>query len=87
MLIKAVIVHNLCISRYTICSLEILYPNTHLFLQACTFLARSDLKKPSNRLGFAIGDSVKPKTRDNVTADMKIRCFSLTILDSFCGMV
>ncbi|KAH6757936.1 calcium-dependent lipid-binding family protein [Perilla frutescens var. hirtella] len=55
--------------------------------QACTFLARSDLKKPSNSLGFAIGDSVKPKTRDNVTADMKIRCFSLTILDSFCGMM
>ncbi|XP_057809782.1 uncharacterized protein LOC131024279 [Salvia miltiorrhiza] len=55
--------------------------------QACTFLARADLKKPSSRLGFSIGDSVKPKTKDNVTADMKIRCFSLTILDSFCGMM
>ncbi|KAL8484750.1 hypothetical protein ACS0TY_027161 [Phlomoides rotata] len=55
--------------------------------QACTFLARSDLKKPSSRLAFSIGDSVKPKTRDNITAEMKIRCFSLTILDSFCGMM
>ncbi|XP_012842600.1 PREDICTED: uncharacterized protein LOC105962815 isoform X1 [Erythranthe guttata] len=55
--------------------------------QACTFLARSDLKKPSSILSFAIGDSVKPKTRDNLTADMKIRCFSLTILDSLCGMM
>ncbi|KAG8370579.1 hypothetical protein BUALT_Bualt14G0131800 [Buddleja alternifolia] len=55
--------------------------------QACTFLARPDLKKPSSRLAFAIGDSVKPKTRDNITAEMKIRCFSLTILDSFCGMM
>ncbi|KAK4405432.1 putative vacuolar protein sorting-associated protein 13A [Sesamum angolense] len=43
---------------------------------ACTFLARSDLKKPSSKLAFAIGDTVKPKTRDNITAEMKIRCFS-----------
>ncbi|KAL3358176.1 hypothetical protein AABB24_015358 [Solanum stoloniferum] len=55
--------------------------------QACTFLARSDLKKPSSRLAFTLGDSVKPKTRDNITADMKIRCFSVTLLDSLCGMV
>ncbi|KAK6160946.1 hypothetical protein DH2020_004327 [Rehmannia glutinosa] len=55
--------------------------------EACTFLARSDLKKPSSRLAFAIGDSMKPKTRDNITAEMKIRCFSLTILDSLCGMM
>ncbi|KAL6576075.1 hypothetical protein OROHE_000546 [Orobanche hederae] len=55
--------------------------------QACTFLARSDLKKPSSRLAFAIGDSIKPKTRDNITAEMKIRCFSLTFLDSLCGMM
>ncbi|KAM3341348.1 putative protein isoform X1 [Capsicum galapagoense] len=55
--------------------------------QACTFLARSDLKTPSSRLAFTLGDSVKPKTRDNITADMKIRCFSVTLLDSLCGMV
>ncbi|KAJ8532740.1 hypothetical protein K7X08_015629 [Anisodus acutangulus] len=55
--------------------------------QACTFLARSDLKKPSSKLAFTLGDSVKPKTRDNITADMKIRCFSVTVLDSLCGMV
>ncbi|CAN4121397.1 unnamed protein product [Withania somnifera] len=55
--------------------------------QACTFLARSDLKKPSSRLAFTLGDSVKPKTRENITADMKIRCFSVTLLDSLCGTV
>ncbi|XP_071939359.1 uncharacterized protein [Coffea arabica] len=55
--------------------------------QACTFLARSDLKKPSSRLAFAIGDAVKPKTRENITAEMKIRYFSLTVLDSLCGMM
>ncbi|KAL3505576.1 hypothetical protein ACH5RR_030958 [Cinchona calisaya] len=55
--------------------------------QACTFLARSDLKKPSSRLAFAIGDVVKPKTRDNITAEMEIRYCSVTILDSFCGMM
>lgn len=30
---------------------------------------------------------MKPKTRENVTADMKLKCFSVTILDSLCGMV
>ncbi|XP_028051145.1 uncharacterized protein LOC114255802 isoform X2 [Camellia sinensis] len=55
--------------------------------QACTFLARSDLKKPSSRLAFTIGDSVKPKTRENITSEMKIRCFSVTVLDSLCRMM
>ncbi|KAK1591812.1 hypothetical protein Q3G72_014066 [Acer saccharum] len=55
--------------------------------QACTFLARSDLKRPSSRLAYTIGDSVKPKTRENVTAEVKLRCFSLTVLDSLCGMM
>ncbi|KAK3187934.1 hypothetical protein Dsin_027495 [Dipteronia sinensis] len=55
--------------------------------QACTFLARSDLKRPSIRLAYTIGDSVKPKTRENVTAEVNLRCFSLTVLDSLCGMM
>ncbi|XP_050216889.1 uncharacterized protein LOC126667840 isoform X2 [Mercurialis annua] len=55
--------------------------------QACTFLARSDLKKPSSRLAFSIGDSVKPKSRENITAELKLRCFSVTVLDSLCGMM
>ncbi|OVA16691.1 Peroxin/Ferlin domain [Macleaya cordata] len=55
--------------------------------KACTFLARSDLKKPSSRLAYTIGDSVKPKTRENVTGEMKLRCCSLTVLDSLCGMM
>ncbi|XP_010524589.1 PREDICTED: uncharacterized protein LOC104802610 [Tarenaya hassleriana] len=55
--------------------------------QACTFLARSDLKKPSSRLAFAIGESIKPKTRENVNAEMKLRCFSLTFLDGLQGMM
>ncbi|KAF7837667.1 putative vacuolar protein sorting-associated protein 13A isoform A [Senna tora] len=54
--------------------------------QASTFLARSDLKKPSSRLAYIIGDSVKPKTRENITAELKLRFFSLTVLDSICGM-
>ncbi|KAK7363427.1 hypothetical protein VNO77_05570 [Canavalia gladiata] len=55
--------------------------------QACTFLARSDLKKPSSRLAYIIGDSVKPKTRENINAELKMRYFSITILDSLCGMM
>lgn len=58
-----------------------------VFLQACTFLARSDLKKPSSRLAYTIGDSVKPKTQENITAEVKLRCLSLTVLDSLCGTV
>jgi hypothetical protein len=46
-----------------------------------------DLKKPSSRLAFTIADSVKPKSRENVTADIKLGCFSITVLDSLCGMV
>lgn len=45
------------------------------------------MKKPSSRLAYTIGDSIKPKARENITADMKLRCFSLTVLDSLCGMV
>lgn len=58
-----------------------------MFLQACTFLARGDLKNPSSRLAYAIGDSMKPKTRENITAEVKLRCLSVTVLDSLCGMV
>ncbi|KAL6961371.1 Exportin-1, partial [Sarracenia purpurea var. burkii] len=54
--------------------------------QACTFLACSDLKKPSSQLAFTIGDSVKPKTGENITVEMKLRCLSVTVLDSSCGM-
>lgn len=55
--------------------------------QACTFLARSDMKKPSPRLAYTIADAVKPKTRENVTAEMKLRFFSFTVLDSLHGMI
>ncbi|XP_031738035.1 uncharacterized protein LOC101213129 isoform X1 [Cucumis sativus] len=54
--------------------------------QACTFLARADHKIPSSRLAYTIGASAKPKTHENVTAEMKIRFFSLTVLDSLHGM-
>ncbi|KAL5541456.1 hypothetical protein UlMin_009166 [Ulmus minor] len=55
--------------------------------QACTFLARADLKRPSIRLAYTIGDSVKPKTQENITAELKLSCLSLTVLDSLCGMM
>nr|DAD29104.1 TPA_asm: hypothetical protein HUJ06_030572 [Nelumbo nucifera] len=55
--------------------------------QACTFLARADLKKPSSRFAYTIGDSMKPKTQENISAEMKLRCFSLTVLDNLRGMM
>lgn len=58
-----------------------------MHLQACTFLARCDFKKPSSRLAYTICDSVKPKARENVSAEVRLRRFSLTVLDSSCGMV
>lgn len=55
--------------------------------QGCTFLARSDLKKPSARLAYSIADQAKPKARENITAELKLGCLSVSILDSSCGMV
>ncbi|KAL4193113.1 hypothetical protein AMTRI_Chr06g197730 [Amborella trichopoda] len=55
--------------------------------QASTFLARSDLRKPSIRLAYSIADCVKPKSRQNISAEMKLRCFSLTVLDGLYGMM
>ncbi|XP_073012998.1 uncharacterized protein [Typha latifolia] len=52
--------------------------------QVSTFLARSDHRKPSPRLAYSISDYIKPKTRENVTAEFKLGCFSLSILDSLC---
>ncbi|KAL6841988.1 hypothetical protein ACP4OV_028188 [Aristida adscensionis] len=55
--------------------------------QACTFLARPDLKKPSARLAYSISDHAKPKARENITAEVKPGRLSVTILDSSCGVV
>ena len=38
-------------------------------------------------MAFAIGESAKPKTQENVNAEIKLRCFSLTLLDGLHGMV
>ncbi|KAE8733151.1 hypothetical protein F3Y22_tig00001478pilonHSYRG00148 [Hibiscus syriacus] len=54
--------------------------------QACTFLACSDTKKPT-QLAYTIGDFVKPMTRENVTAEIKLKYFSLTVLDNLHGMM
>ncbi|KAK7313777.1 hypothetical protein VNO77_38975 [Canavalia gladiata] len=55
--------------------------------QACTFLARSDFKKPSSRLASIIGNSANPKTRKNINVELKMQYFSITSLDSLCGMM
>jgi vacuolar protein sorting-associated protein 13A/C len=38
-------------------------------------------------MAFAVGESVKPKTQENVNAEIKLRCFSLTLLDGLHGMM
>ncbi|KAK1380403.1 Calcium-dependent lipid-binding family protein [Heracleum sosnowskyi] len=53
--------------------------------QAYTFLASSDMKRPFGQPAFTVGDSVRPKTQDNINAEMKLRCLSVTVLDSLCG--
>jgi len=55
--------------------------------QGCTFLARPDVKKPSAQLAYRIADHAKPKARENITAELKLGCLSVGILDSSCGMV
>uniref|UniRef100_A0A0D9VFX1 C2 domain-containing protein n=1 Tax=Leersia perrieri TaxID=77586 RepID=A0A0D9VFX1_9ORYZ len=55
--------------------------------QGCTFLARSDTKKPPAQLAYSIADHAKPKARENITAELKLGCLSVSILDSSCGMV
>ncbi|XP_015689233.1 uncharacterized protein LOC102707936 [Oryza brachyantha] len=55
--------------------------------QGCTFLATSDMKKPPAQLAYSIADHAKPKARENITADLKLGCLSVSILDSSCGMV
>ncbi|KAJ3675683.1 hypothetical protein LUZ60_004725 [Juncus effusus] len=53
--------------------------------QASTFLARPDLKRPAAKLAYSISDYVKPKTRENVHAELKLGFLSVSILDSSCG--
>ncbi|WVZ75446.1 hypothetical protein U9M48_023496 [Paspalum notatum var. saurae] len=55
--------------------------------QGYTFLTRPDVKKPSAQLAYRIADHAKPKARENITADLKLGCLSVSILDSSCGMV
>ena len=45
------------------------------------------MKKPSARLAYHIADHAKPKARENITAELKLGCLSVSILDSSCGMV
>ncbi|BAF08745.2 Os02g0470400 [Oryza sativa Japonica Group] len=55
--------------------------------QGCTFLATSDTKKPPAQMAYRIADHAKPKVRENITAELKFGCLSVSILDSSCGMV
>lgn len=58
-----------------------------IFLQACTFLARSDHIIPTTRLAYKFSDYAKPKARENVAAELKLGLLSLSVLDNFCGTV
>uniref|UniRef100_A0A0E0JZW8 C2 domain-containing protein n=1 Tax=Oryza punctata TaxID=4537 RepID=A0A0E0JZW8_ORYPU len=54
--------------------------------QGCTFLATSDTKKTPAQLAYRIADHAKPKVWENITAELKLGCLSVSILDSSCGM-
>jgi vacuolar protein sorting-associated protein 13A/C len=45
------------------------------------------VKKPSARLAYRIAEHAKPKARENIAAELKLGCLSVSILDSSCGMV
>lgn len=55
--------------------------------QANTFLARPDLKKPSDRLAYGLLETVQSRLEDNLCADIKIARFSITILDDLRGLI
>ncbi|KAK1425949.1 hypothetical protein QVD17_14616 [Tagetes erecta] len=86
-LVSEVNIPDMPISNYSSSQASQCWSIWKLDNQAGTFLAHSDLKKPSSRLAFAIGDSVKPKTQENIMVDIKLKCISVTILDSLCGMM
>lgn len=56
-------------------------------MQTYTFLARADHKRPSSSLAFSLSDHIKPKPLQNISAEMKLGSFSLSILDGAYGMV
>ncbi|KAI5061209.1 hypothetical protein GOP47_0023714 [Adiantum capillus-veneris] len=58
-----------------------------LYNQANTFLARPDLKKPSDRLAYGLLATVQSRPEDNVCADIKLARFSVTVLDDFRGLM
>ncbi|MCO5593423.1 hypothetical protein L7F22_047437 [Adiantum nelumboides] len=58
-----------------------------LYNQANTFLARPDLKKPSDRLAYGLLETVQSRPEDNLCADIKLARFSVTILDDFQGLM
>eukprot|EP01018_Ginkgo_biloba_P025446 Gb_15429 [translate_table: standard] len=55
--------------------------------QASTFIARPDLKRPPSRMAYRLAETEKPKSRENLNAEMKIGCLSITFLDNLCGMM
>lgn len=63
----------------TVCSVLFL-------LQANTFFARPDLKRPPGRMAYTLADG-KKKARDKLSAEIKIGRLSATLFDDMAGLV
>ncbi|KAH9312827.1 hypothetical protein KI387_027862 [Taxus chinensis] len=55
--------------------------------QASTFIARPDLKRPPSRLAYGLVDAGKAKSREKFSAEVKIGCLSVSLLDNPRGMM
>ncbi|KAJ7520829.1 hypothetical protein O6H91_19G024200 [Diphasiastrum complanatum] len=56
-------------------------------MQFNTFIARSDLKRPPGKIAFGLAETGKPKLRGNLSAEVKIKRLSVSILDDLSGMM
>jgi len=77
----------LCFNFESIFFSPYFFPFYFNYTQAYTFLARPDFRKPSSRLAYNLSDYAKPRTCENVSAEMKLGCLSFSVLDNLCGTV
>ena len=56
-------------------------------IQAKTFLARPDLKKPPARTGYGLVDAAQSIVENNKSGNVKTPKVSVTVLDDLRGLV
>lgn len=55
--------------------------------EACTFFARSGLKRPPKRFALRLADSSVPDNADDTVIDVEMKTFSAAVYDDYAGLV